>query len=96
MTLLLLGVPVGEVPAGPHDHLEAGGAEAVGQSQLQLSRHTGALNQSAICAGATAAALSTTTTTKSIHINDNMLTHRNTCVHRDTSTQIHTHILNST
>ena len=60
MALLLLGVSVGEISAGPNGDLQTGGVAAVGQSQLQLSVHADALQQAAVYAeDAAAAALRT-------------------------------------
>lgn len=55
VTLLPLGASGGEVPAGAHGDLQAGGAAAVGQAELQLSGH--AVKEGKLGAGAAVAAL---------------------------------------
>lgn len=57
MTLPLPGVSIGEVSAGADRDLQTGGAGVVGQSQLQLSGHAGALEEAAFCADAAVTAL---------------------------------------
>lgn len=55
VTLLPLRASGGEVPAGAHGDLQAGGAAAVGQAELQLSGH--AVKEGKLGAGAAVAAL---------------------------------------
>lgn len=57
MTLLPLRASGGEVPAGAHCDLQAGGAAVVGQAELQLSGHTRAVKEGKLGAGAAVAAL---------------------------------------
>lgn len=57
MTLPLLGVSVSEISAGADCDLQTGGFGVVGQSQLQLSCHAGALIEAAVCADAAVTAL---------------------------------------
>lgn len=57
VTLLLLEISVGEIPAGTDCDLQTGGVGVVGQSQLQLSGHADALEEAAVCADAAVAAL---------------------------------------
>ena len=58
VTLPLLGVSVGEVPAGAHRDLQAGGDAVVGQAELHLARRADAVEEAAFCADAAVAALS--------------------------------------
>lgn len=64
VTLLPLGVSVGEVPAGAHRDLQAGGDAVVGQAELHLSCHADAVEEAAVCADAAVAALSRSNTDK--------------------------------
>lgn len=57
VTLLLLGISIGEISAGADCYLQTGGAGVVGQSQLQLSSHLDALKEAAVCADAAVTAL---------------------------------------
>lgn len=57
VTLPLLGVSVSEISAGADRDLQTGGFGVVGQSQLQLSCHVGALIEAALCADAAVTAL---------------------------------------
>lgn len=55
VALLPPGASGGEVPAGAHGDLQAGGAAVVGQAELQLSGH--AVEEAKLGAGAAVAAL---------------------------------------
>lgn len=57
VTLPLLGVSISEISADTDRDLQTGGFGVVGQSQLQLSCHAGALIEAAVCADAAVAAL---------------------------------------
>lgn len=57
MTLLLPGVSIAEVPAGAHRDLQTGSVCVVVEGKLQFSHHTGAPEDTTVCAVAAVAAL---------------------------------------
>lgn len=57
VTLLPLGVSIGQISAGANCDLQTGSVCVIGQRKLQLSCHAGALKEATFCAVAAVAVL---------------------------------------